>query len=417
MVNKHDHVELELTDLSYLGGGVGRLPDNRAVFVTGGLPGERVEVEIDEVKRAYAAGHVVAVHRPAPERATPPCPYFGSCGGCQWQHLAYTAHVNWKTRLLERQLSRIAHLTGAPVQPMIPAARPWNYRNQARFSLDEAGNLCFTRPRSRDKLPIAACQILQEPIVELMPRLQGLLPNAHQLVVRYGARTGQFLIAPELPTADVPSGQPFYEEILLGQTYRVSAPSFFQVNTRVDERDLPATIRAPWLPERRASFSQADLLALLVLDRLELTGRETVIDAYGGVGTFALPIAERAARVIGIEEAPAAVHDAEYNARHLENVSFLVGRTEARLADVGVKPDAVVLDPSRVGCAPEVIDALAALRPETLVYVSCAPATLARDLERLVALGFALKDVQPIDMFPQTHHIETVCLLKSAAGS
>lgn len=417
MLKKSDRVEVDLTDLSYLGGGVGRLPDNRAVFATGGLAGERVVVEIDEVKRTYAGGHVVAVQRAAPERVTPPCPYFGTCGGCQWQHLAYEAHAGWKTQLLERQLSRIAHLIGAPVNPMIRAANPWNYRNQARFSLDGAGNLCFNRPQSRDKLPIEACQILQEPIVDLMPRLQGLLPNAHQLVVRYGARTGQFLIAPRLPSTDVPSDQPSYEEILLGRNYRVSASSFFQANTRVDERDLPEAIAAPWLPGRRGAYSQADLLALLVLDRLDLSGRETVIDAYGGVGTFALPIAERAARVIGIEEAPAAVHDAEHNARDFDNVSFLVGRTEARLADVGVKPDAVVLDPSRVGCAPEVIDALASLRPRTLVYVSCAPATLARDLERLASHGFELKDVQPIDMFPQTHHIETVCLLKMPSES
>jgi len=418
MVNKKDRIELELTDLSYLGGAVGRLPDNLAVFATGGLPDERVVVEIEEVRRHYARGRVVEVQRPSAERVAPPCSYFGECGGCQWQHLTYEAHLHWKTEMLRRQLIRIAHFENPPVQPMIGAAHPWNYRNQARFSLDGEGRLCFTRPQSRTKLPIEACQILQEPIVNLMPRLQGLLPDAHQIVVRFGARTGEFLIAPALPPAasDLPSGQSFYTEILLGHSYRVSAPSFFQANTRVDERELPPSIRVEWLPDRKGGFSQAELLALLVLDRLELRGHETVIDAYGGVGTFALPIAERAGRVIGIEEAPAAVADAEYNGRDSANLSFLVGRTEDQLAALEQKPDAVVLDPSRVGCAPAVVDALAALRPPTLVYVSCDPATLARDLAGLCAQGFELRDVQPIDMFPQTHHIEAVCLLKLAAS-
>lgn len=315
--------------------------------------------------------------------------------------------------MVRRQLQRVGHLEDPPVRPIIGAAVPWQYRNQGRFSLDAEGRLCFTRFQSRQLLPIEACLIMQPEIGAVMPRLQGALPGGHQITIRYGSRTGQLLIAPHLPSVgDLPTGQESYEEVLLGRRYRVSASSFFQVNTRVDRRTLPAAIRAPWLGQREGDFSQAELLALLVLDRLELGGRELVVDAYCGVGTFALLIAERAKWVVGIEEARCAILDAEHNARDLDNVEFLLGKTEARLGELSDRPDAVVLDPSRNGCAPEVLAALSRLGPRTVIYVSCDPATLARDLAILCSDGFSLVEVQPIDMFPQTHHIETVSVLR-----
>ena len=371
-------------------------------------------VSIAETRRRYARGQVVDVLRPSTERVEAPCRYFGTCGGCQWQHQAYPSQLRWKTELVRRQLQRVGHLVEPPVRPIIGAANPWNYRNQGRFSLDAEGRLCFTRFQSRHLLPVDACMLMQTEIVDLMPRLQGALPGGHQVAVRYGSRTGQYLVSPHLTALDgeLITGQAEYEEILLGRRFRVSAPSFFQVNTRVDQRELPPGIDAPWVEHRRGEFSQADLLALLVLDRLKLTGREFVVDGYSGVGTFALLAAERAERVVGIEEARSAVLDAEANAEGLDNVAFLQGKTEERLAEIDGRPDAVVLDPSRMGCAPGVLTALTALRPRVVVYVSCDPATLARDLALLCAEGFALEDVQPIDMFPQTHHIETVSVLR-----
>jgi 23S rRNA (uracil1939-C5)-methyltransferase len=258
---------------------------------------------------------------------------------------------------------------------------------------------------------------MQPEIVSLMPRLQGLLPGAHQIVVRYGARTGQYLIAPRLPVdeSELASGQESYEEILLGRTYRVSAPSFFQVNTRVDHRPIPVALDPRWIPRLAGGFSMTELLIAMVVDRLALTGGEFVVDAYCGVGTFTVPIADVAAEVIGIEEARSAVLDAQHNAADAPNASFVVGRSEDVLADLDRRPDAVVLDPSRLGCAPKVLDALERSRPHRIVYVSCDVATLARDLARLVATGYTLADVQPLDMFPHTHHVETVSLLQLPA--
>lgn len=430
-MKRGDRVELDLTDLSYFGDGVGHVDTNLVVFAAAGLPGERVVLEIDERRHKFVRGQIKELLVSAPDRVSPPCRFYGDCGGCQFQHLAYESQLRWKTELVRRQFQRIGNITAPKIQDCIGSVNPWRYRNNARFSVDQDGRIGFTRPKSHLFLPIDDCLIVQPEIAALMPALQEILPEAHQIVVRYGARTGQYLIAPRLPlpASELPSGQDSYEEILLGRRYRVSAPSFFQVNTRPDLRDVPIGIDACWLPAadeavnpdgawptdgRLVELSQADILASLVLSRLLLSGREFVVDAYSGVGTFAVPIARRAGRVVGIEEARSAVLDAEHNSRGLDNVGYLHGRTEDQIDNLDGRPDAVVLDPSRTGCEPKVLAALMSIRPETIVYVSCDPATLARDVGRLVSGGYELTYVQPIDMFPQTHHIEIVSVLSIA---
>jgi 23S rRNA (uracil1939-C5)-methyltransferase len=407
-------VTIDLTDLSYLGDGVGHVDGKLVVFVAGALPGERVVAEIDERKPHYARGHVVELVDSAPNRVRPPCPYVGRCGGCQVQHLDYPSQLDWKTGSVRQQLRRIGHLDADVVRPAIGAGHPWNYRNNARFSVDAAGNLGFTGPGSHEHVVVDNCRIMQDEIVALMPRLQRRFPGAHQVVVRYGARTGQYLISPALADLDarLPTGQASYEEILLGRSYRVSAPSFFQINTRVDVRPAFDGLTKEWPTRLASGYSMAELLVALVLDRLALTGRELVVDAYCGVGTFSLPIAERAREVVGIDEARSAIMDAEYNAADVANTRFLTGKTEDLIGSLDRRPDAVVLDPSRLGCDPKVIEAIERLGPSTLVYISCDVATLARDLRHLVANGYSLVEVQPVDMFPQTHHVETVSLLR-----
>jgi 23S rRNA (uracil1939-C5)-methyltransferase len=405
---------IEIRDLSYLGDGVGQIDGKLVVFVAGALPGERVIAELDERRPHYARAHVVDVLDAAPDRVQPPCPYFSRCGGCQVQHLDYPSQLIWKTALVRQQLRRIGHFDVEVVSPTLGAGHPWNYRNNARFSVGAAGELGFAEPGSHRHLAIDECRLMQAAIVELMPRLQGKYPGAHQVVVRYGVRTGQFLIAPTLAEPDplLPTGQTAYEEVLLGRTFQVSAPSFFQVNTRVDEREATGALGAAWRERLAGGYSMAELLVALVLDRLALTGEEFVVDAYCGVGTFTLPIAERARQVIGIEEARSAILDAEHNATDVANARFVCGRAEDALGSIDRPVDAIVLDPSRLGCASKLIDAIARLSPPTVVYVSCDVATLARDLRQLVDRGYVLVEVQPIDMFPQTHHVETVSLLR-----
>jgi 23S rRNA (uracil1939-C5)-methyltransferase len=203
------------------------------------------------------------------------------------------------------------------------------------------------------------------------------------------------------------------EEDLLGQRFRLSQPSFFQVNTRREPRSLPSTISAALRPVPSDGLSMAELLALLVLDRLQPSPSDVVVDAYSGVGTFALLLAPLVREVVGIEEAKSAVRDALYNARDTSNASFIQAKTEDALPTLTRRPESVILDPARVGAHPAVLSALLDLRPNRIVYVSCDPSTLARDLRILVDGGYALAEVQPLDMFPQTYHVECVASLRA----
>ncbi len=249
----------------------------------------------------------------------------------------------------------------------------------------------------------------------LQGRLHSLGRRIHQVSIRVGANTGEELVSPALPEVpEIESGQPFLEEELLGQRFRLQPPSFFQVNTRRELRALPSAIDKAWLPVPENGLSMAEVLALLVIDRVQPERSHVVVDAYSGVGTFALLMAPLVREAIGIEEARSAVRDATYNARAVPNVRFIQGKTETILPaklDLDRPPDAVVLDPARVGCHPDVLHALLSLRPRRIVYVSCDPSTLARDLRILVDGGYTLHEVQPLDMFPQTYHVECVATL------
>jgi len=412
--------EVDLVDAAFGGEALGRLADGRVVFVPRALPGERAVARLLEDRRDFARAELLEVLAAAPERTEPPCPYFQQgCGGCSWQHAEYALQLRLKERIVADQLRRIGHFADVDtiVRPAIGMVEPWHYRNQARFTVGRRfGELCFTLRATHRLLRIDHCWIVHPRIDELVTQLQGRLPSArriHQLSIRVGANTGDVMVSPDLPEiADVETGQRHLEEELLGTRFRLSPPSFFQVNTRREPRPLPDAISRATLEVPADGLSMAEILALLVLDRLEPSKRDVVVDAYSGVGTFALLLASLVAEVIGIEEAKSAVQDALHNAAHVPNVHFVQAKTEDALPQLGRTPDAVILDPARVGAHPAVLSALLDLRPNRLVYVSCDPSTLARDLRILVDGGYTLHEVQPLDMFPQTYHIECVATLR-----
>ena len=459
-----ERVTLQLTGVAHGGEAIGR-HEGRVFFVPYGLPGETVEAEIVLDKPDYARAEIVELIEVSPDRVTAPCAYFGSCGGCQWQHASYATQLEFKRNIVAEQLRRIGHFEDAErlVLPTLGMADPWHYRNHARFTVGRRfGELCFTRSGTRSLLRIDHCWLMHPMIDASLARLQRRLPGfrAHQLSIRVGANTGDILINPELPELgkaiplsdeelerhgdpsipkarphglgmpseppfhddtpalpreEIPSGQTELYEELLGRRFRVAAPAFFQVNTRRERRG-PA-FPSPEIVARfghlisEFGLSIAETLVLLGLDRLDLQSDDAIVDAYCGVGTFSALMAPFVREVVGIEESPAAVKDAGENCADLPNLRFIAGKVEHVLPQLTERPTKVLLDPARVGCERPVLDALIAAELERIVYVSCEPATLARDLAILREGGYTLQSVQPLDMFPQTYHVESVSLL------
>ncbi|HDQ71460.1 MAG TPA: 23S rRNA (uracil(1939)-C(5))-methyltransferase RlmD [Chloroflexi bacterium] len=414
---------MEVTSMAHGGDALGR-HDGRAIFVPYTLPGEIVRVELTADKGRYGFARLIEIVEPSPERVEAPCPYFGpgGCGGCQWQHIDYPAQARLKAEIVADQLTRIGDISEPLVRPTIPDESGWAYRNHAQFHPASGEGLGFRRAGGQGTIAIETCLVLHPLVADLYDHLDPAfeLPELVRLSLRAGVATGDrmliFEMRDDLPPSleiDVPVscvmllsdgvhanliGRNHITEVVAGHTYRISAPSFFQVNT-----------------------AQAARLVEQALDYLDLQGTETVLDAYCGVGLFTTHIAERAALVIGVEQAPAAVDDLLENTAPFENVDVIEGPVEAVLPDLDVPLDAgldaALVDPPRAGLDRFALDALVERRPARLVYVSCDPATLARDAQRLTRAGYRLVEVQPIDLFPQTYHVESVALFTPTGDS
>lgn len=389
MADEATEVELELVTMGPRGDAAAIDEDGRPVYVAYGIPGERVRARIYKRGRHSTSADLLEVLRPSPLRVAAPCPLFGSCNGCQLQHIAPAQQLAIKRDMVVAQLGRFGGFVDPPVAAVVGMDEPWHYRNHARFTVRD-GRLGFVRRHRRQFFAVEQCLLMEPRINDLLARMQGRLHETTQCNVRVGAPQDELMIQPKLERVDIASGQASLHERLLGHDFRVSAAAFFQVN-RV----------------------QAERMAEIVLAAVG-TGDRTVVDAYAGVGTFAVLLAPRVSKVIAIEESGPAVKDAAVNVEGLANVELRLGKTElvlAELAEQHTHVDAIVLDPPRSGCHPAALAATIALAPGIVVYISCDPASMARDLRVLCDDGFALAGVQPIDMFPQTVHVECVATL------
>ncbi|MBI4219097.1 MAG: class I SAM-dependent RNA methyltransferase [Chloroflexi bacterium] len=364
------------------------------VTVAGGLPGELARVEVVKKYHDRLACRVVEVIEASPNRVVAPCPYYGPCTGCQLQHVDYATQLEYKRERVVSALRSHPSLAGPEVRPTLASPKQFGYRNHARFTIRRDGSAGFVNRHTRYPLRIDECLLMNRLINETLSALQARLKGMTQMSVRVGENTGDRMVQPRLidPSLSVESGQKNYIEEIRARRFRVAGSSFFQVNSG----QIPAVVG-------------------IVQSALGATGRETVVDAYAGVGVFAVLLADSAQEVIGIEDSVSAVEDARANAAGLSNVRFITGRTEAVLPSLsGV--DAVVMDPPRAGCHPDAIAALRKLAPARVAMVSCDPVTLARDLAGVCAGGmYVLEWVQPVDMFPQTYHVECVAALRRAA--
>ena len=423
--------------------GIARV-NGAVVFVPHAVRGEEIDLRITKVMKTSCAGEIVKIHDPSPERMEPECPYAGKCGGCAYRHLTYPEELWAKRQRVQDALTRLGG-TDLRVEEIIGAKNPVHYRNKSQYPVGADGSIGFYQARSHRVVPISHCLIQSEvsdrtakAVGDWMKRYQvsaydettgkGLVRHIYVRVNRQGeslccvvANGRQLPREPELAAlimAAAPKtvgvvlntntqkgnvilgdkyrtlwGQDFLMDTLCGLTFKLSVPSFYQVN-----RD------------------QAEALYGKALEFAALTGKETVLDLYCGTGTITLCLAKQAGRAIGAEIVPPAIADARENAARngITNVEFFCGdaaEIAAKLEEEGLRPDVITVDPPRKGLAPEVIASVAGMAPERVVYVSCDPATLGRDIKIFSGFGYQAVRAAAVDMFPGTRHVETVCLL------
>lgn len=436
-------LDIELTDLAYGGDAVGRHL-GRAIFVPGGIPGERVRIRLVSESKTFARGELIEVIEASPDRVTPRYPDLSESGGFQWQHIAYPAQVTWKTHIVGQLLQRVGRFHQPPVLPTIGMPETsdlWRYRTVAQFAVGPDGAIGFRRATSRDVLDMPTCPIVHPALDTLYVAVREWMrshwsDHAAEYTERFTLRVAA---NPPEPTSDryglltieartgsafadvddmaaladtiraessglagvvilgVPgghgriiAGDDFIHERVLNKTYRISAGSFFQVNAS----QTPSLIR-----EARAAA--------------QLSPTDHVLDGYSGVGLFSLILADDVAYVHAIESHPGAVADARISAslNQAHNITTTEGVLERVLGaqrSHHERADVVLVDPPRTGCHPRALSEILRIAPRTFVYISCDPSTLARDLRVICDNGYRLEAVQPVDMFPFTTHIECV---------
>ena len=439
---------IEITGLTNEGMGVGRV-EGFTVFVEGALPEETVTAKIVKLQKTFAYGKLISIDRQSQSRVTPPCAIVNKCGGCQLQHLDYKAQLQNKTQMVKDVMERIGGFKDLLVHDAIGMEDPWRYRNKAQFPVGFSNDVVigFYANRSHDIINTDKCVIqdkINDKIIKIFKEYikkfnipvydeathKGLIRH---IVTRKGFKTGEVMVCIVANGESIPETDYLIEKlinkvpeiksivlninkrqsnVILGTTnttiygegaiydyigkfkFRISPNSFFQVNP-----------------------VQTDVLYSKALEYAALSGKETVFDAYCGIGTISLFLSEKAKKVYGVEIVPQAIKNAKENAvlNNVHNVDFVLGESEKVIPDMhrkGIKADVIVVDPPRKGCEQELLEVIVAMQCPRVVYVSCNPATLARDLKFLVEKGYVVMEVQPVDMFPHTVHCEVCCLIE-----
>ena len=436
--------QIKIHGLGSSGEGVGKLGE-LIIFVEGALPGEKILAEIEIRKKNYAVGRLVEVLSESSERVEPFCPIYELCGGCQLQHMNYSAQLKWKRQQVVDSVERIGKLDGVEVFPTLGMQNPLRYRNKMQFPVGKSLKIgcyargshkiidtdaCLIQNSQNDKILAAVKKIAAkfnlQPYNEdtnrgFLRHIMGRVGFGGDFMIVLVTATKNFpneknfvrALIKELPnvTSIQQNVQNFRNNVILGRetkilygkptirdkignlSFNISARSFFQVNT-----------------------AQAEILYKTALNFAELRGNETIIDAYCGTGTIGLFFAKKARKIIGIDVVSSAVADAKKNSRenNIRNAKFIVGdvvKVLPTIFDAEIYPEVVVVDPPRSGCEKKVLETFSAVNPEKIIYVSCNPATLSRDLKILDEFGWKTNKIQPVDMFPFTSHVESVAQL------
>jgi len=376
--------------VAFGGNGLGRI-NNMVIFVPFAIDGEEVEVEIGEVRKNYCVGKIKKLCHPSPRRIEPRCPYYSLCGGCQYQHIAYEYQLEIKERQVKESFERVGKFSLPPVKSIIPSIKFFNYRGKAEyhFDFDETGRprIGFMDTDGSNLINIQRCEIVDESINRACNKLR------EEFVAKkdFGHKTRYTLWSQTENQLDR-----YISRTVNGMKYRIPSDGFFQTN-----------------------LSLMDRLAEQAINMSNLTESDTVLDCYCGSGFFSLLLSPFIRQIFGIEVDKESVKCARYNLQNcgFTNVHIYQGRVEKvvkkSFIKKGVKIDVVFLDPPRMGCSKDILSGITELKPGKIIYISCNPATQARDIRYLADQGFFLRELQPIDMFPQTRHIEVIALLDS----
>lgn len=449
-VKKNEFVTLTFEDLTHEGNGVGKI-NGYPLFVPYGLPGEEAVVKVVKVNKNFGYGKLIELKKKSAKRVEPPCNVFYKCGGCQLQHMSYDMQLQMKRNQVKNVMKKIAHLDHVPVHPTIGMEDPWRYRNKVQIPVGEKdGELItgFYRMRSHDIIhDMETCLIqdeLNDRVVHAVRRIANRLgieaydEEAHRgvlrhIMVRTGRETNDIMVVLITRTEKLPHQEELIRE--LTETFPSIKSIVHNVNSKRTNVILGDKAKTIWgddyiydtIDDIRfaispRSFYQVNPIQTKVLydkavEYAQIDENDVVVDAYCGIGTISLFLARKVKKVYGIEVVPDAIRDAKKNTElnGITNAEFIVGEAEKVLPEwknEGFKPDVIVVDPPRKGCDVAFLKAMIAMEPKRIVYVSCNPSTLARDLVILEDGGYRTQEVQPVDMFSQTMHVEAVCWLE-----
>lgn len=465
---KNDELVLDIEDLGTEGQGVGKI-HGYTIFVKDALAGEKVRVKIMKTKKSYAYAKLLEIIEPSGWRMEPACPVAKQCGGCQLQHCTYEKQLEWKRKKIEDCLKRIGGLEDIEVKPAIGMEVPYYYRNKAQFPVgyNKEGNIItgFYAGRTHSIIPFKHC-LIQHPcnsvildvVIKYMKESGVTAYNeiTHKGIVRHiltrtGQATGGIMVCLVINSDSLPYADKLIE-MLLGCKLNADAGTGINgnynknpfiksicININKDKTNVilgkktEVIYGTPYITDYigdikyhisplsfyQVNHSQTEKLYTKVMEYADLKGSEIVWDMYCGIGTISLFLAQKAAKVCGVEIVPQAVEDAKANAQlnNIGNVEFFHGAAEEvvplqyKKSGGKLKADVITLDPPRKGCDEKLLETVTGMEPAKIVYVSCDPATLARDLKYLCERGYKVREVQPFDMFGQSYHVECVCLL------
>lgn len=412
-MSNDETLELTMTGLAYGGEALGRAEDGRVIFVAFALPGERVQVELTEGHSRWARARLLEVIEPSPDRIAARCQHFGRCGGCHYQHMPYSRQLQAKAAILADQLDRIGGFGSPPVTDTIASPEPWNYRNRLRFHLTADGDLGFYEWDRHQVFPLEVCHLPLPAIDQLWPQLDlEAIDELEQVELRsdsdgeltlilHGLGEPELALSLDLPASvvwlseerpTVLAGDPFGTMEVKGQAFRLSPGAFFQTNVGLLDRLVEEVLMA------------ADLQA-----------GQAVLELYAGVGLFSRFFAGAGAQVTAVEQDPLACADFEANLAPFDGVELYQASAEQALPAIPAAHDVVFVDPPRAGLSKEVTEGIIRRAPQRVVYLSCDPATMARDGKQLAAGGFQLDRAIAIDLFPQTYHIESLTIWTRSA--